>query len=122
MSLSKRKSRKINVGGQIYRWSPSQDSGYMILVVQDFSGKGKKLEIVISDDKNLVIENGNYSIEVGSSDKLIITPKLVEKLIRDSIEIGWNPKDLGPPVELSFNDGSLDIRRGLSSKQNTGKN
>lgn len=109
MALSKRKSRTIIVDNQKYRWSPSQDSGYMILVVQHFSGKGKKLEIVISDDQNIVIENGSYSIEIGSTNKLIITPKLVETLIKDSIKIGWNPLLSGPPAQLSLNDSKLEI-------------
>ena len=113
MGISKRKSRKITVDDREYRWSPSQDSGYMVLVVQDYSGKGKKLEIIISDDKNIVVENGTYSIEVGDSNKLIITPKLVESLIRDSIKIGWNPLLAGAPAELSLNEGNLKIRRGL---------
>ncbi|MCR9155163.1 MAG: hypothetical protein NXI09_13725 [Bacteroidetes bacterium] len=113
MGLSKRKSRKITVDGHVYRWSPSQDSGYMVLVVQGYSGKGKKLEVVISNDENITIEFGNYSIEIGDSNKLIMSPKLVETIIRDSMNIGWNPALNGPPLELSLIDGNLDIRRGL---------
>lgn len=102
MSISKRKSRKISVDGQEFRWSPSQDSGYMVLVVQHISGKGKKLEVIISDDKHVVVENGSYSIELGDSNKLIITPKLVETVIRHSIRTGWNPTETGPPVRLTL--------------------
>jgi hypothetical protein len=65
MTLSKHKSRKIVVDEKEYRWSPSQDSGYMVLVVQRISGEGHKLEVVISDDKNIIVENGGYSIEIG---------------------------------------------------------
>ena len=113
MTLSKRKSRKIVVDNKEYKWSPSQDSGYMILVVQDISGKGKKLEVIISDDKNILIENGSYSIEIGSINKLIITPSLVQKIIQDALKIGWQPKNIGSPVELTYNSGELNIRRGL---------
>jgi len=113
MTLSKRKSRKIVVNDEEYRWSPSQDSGFMVLVVQIESGKGKKLEIVISDDKNVVVENGNYSIENGDVDKLLITPSLVQKLITDALSMGWNPKELGSPVELSLIGNVLEVRRGL---------
>jgi len=113
MALSNRKSRKIIVDNEPYRWSPSQDSGYMILVVQHESGKGKKLEVVISDDKNIVVENGSYSIEVGDTDKLIITPKLVQKIILDAIRMGWNATELGPPVELSLENSALIVRRGF---------
>ncbi len=112
MSLSKKKSRKIVVDGEEYRWSPSQDSGYMVLVAQGSNGKGKKLEVIISDDKNIVVEDG-YTIEVGSSDKLMITPSLVEKVIADALVKGWNPSTKGPPVELSLINGQLEVRRGL---------
>ena len=115
MALSNRKSRKIVVDEKEYRWSPSQDSGYMILVVQHSSGNGKKLEVIISEDRNIVIENGSYSIEVGFSDKLIITPKLVQSVIRDALAMGWKAKGNGSPVELSLNEveGKLEVRRGL---------
>ncbi len=113
MTLSARNSRKIVVNDKEYRWSPSQDSGYMVLVVQDISGKGRKLEVVISDDKNVIIENGSYTIEVGTTDKLMITPKLVQAVIKDAIAMGWKPKDLGPPVELALKNEALEVRRGL---------
>lgn len=113
MSLSKRKSRIIVVGENQYRWSPAQDSGFIVLVVQDSSGNGKRLEVIISDDQHIIIENGSYSIEIGSTRSLIVQPKLVAQIITDALALGWNPKENGKPVELSFNDGALEIRRGL---------
>ncbi|WP_299464631.1 hypothetical protein, partial [uncultured Gimesia sp.] len=100
-----------------YRWSPSQDSGYMVLVVQHASGTGKKLEVVISDDQNIVVENGSYSIEVGDINKLLITPKLVQSIIRDALVLGWRPRESGPPVELSLIEGGFQVRRGLDTFQ-----
>ncbi len=111
MSLSKRKSRKIIVDGEEFRWSPSQDSGFMVLVAQHHTN-GKKIEVVVSNDPNVVIENGSYSIEVGTS-KLLITPKLVESVIRDSIKIGWNPYENGSPVQMTLRDDRLEVLRGL---------
>ena len=113
MSLSKRKSRLISVNNKKYRWSPSQDSGYMVLVVQNESGKGKKLEVIISDNNNIVVENGSYSIEIGEVNKLIITPNLVSKIISDALKMGWKPMELGPPIELSLLENNLVIRCGL---------
>jgi len=110
MGLSKRKSRKINVDGHDYLWSPSKDSGYVILLVQDSSGKGAKLEIVISNDKNIIIENGSYSIEVGDANKTIITPKLVEKMIKDSINMGWKPLVRASSIKFFYDKGNLVIR------------
>jgi hypothetical protein len=113
MSLSRRNSRKIVVDDREYRWSPSRDSGFMVLVVQHSSGNGKKLEVVISDDQHVIIENGSYSIEYDAVDQLLITPKLVETMIREALKAGWNPEETGPPVELSFLAGHLETRRGL---------
>lgn len=113
MSLSRRNSRKIVVDDREYRWSPSRDSGFMVLVVQHSSGNGKKLEVVISDDQHVIIENGSYSIEYDAVDQLLITPKLVETMIREALKAVWNPEETGPPVELSFLEGHLETRRGL---------
>lgn len=110
MSLSKRKSRKIVVDDLEYRWSPSQDSGYMVLTVQHVSGRGMKIETFISDGKNIVIENGSYSIEVGSVDKLIITPGLVRKVIQDARLMGWNPLENGKPLMLRLNENEMKLQ------------
>ena len=85
----------------------------MVLVVQHVSGNCKKLEVVISDDINVVVENGSYSIEIGDANKLIITPSLVEQVIRDAVSIGWQPQEKGAPLELSLNGNKLEVRRGL---------
>ena len=110
MALSKRNSRRIVVDGNSYRWSPAPDSGYITLVAQDELSNGRKLEVIVSSDENITIENGSYSIDVGG-DPLLITPKLVEKIIRDSIEMGWKPKENGPPMELSLEENKLVSRR-----------
>ncbi|MEM1261417.1 MAG: hypothetical protein AAGH76_03395 [Pseudomonadota bacterium] len=107
MSISKRNSRKIVVGDGEYRWSPSQDSGFMVLTVQHAYGNGRKIEAAISDDRNVVIENGSYTIEVGDPSKLTITPRLVRKVIEDAHQLGWIPTQKGKTMELYLNDDSM---------------
>ena len=85
----------------------------MILTVQHESGTGAKLEVIISDDKNIVIEKGSYTIEIGESNRLMITPSLVEQIIRDAIELGWSPRKKGIPAQLSIIENKLEIRNGL---------
>ena len=84
MAISRRKSRKIVVDHQEFRWSPSQDLGFVVLLVQLSYGSEKKLEVVISDDKNVVIDNGSYLIELGSTGCLIVTSSLVETVVPDT--------------------------------------
>ena len=113
MALSKRNSRQIAVDELVFRWSTSQDSGYMVLVVQHDSGNGAKLEVIISDDKNIIIENGSYVFDAVEFNRLVITPSMVEQVIRDSISLGWSPTKNGKTVELSMNNNKLEVRRGI---------
>ena len=85
----------------------------MVLVVQHSSGKGKKLEVVISDDQNIIVENGSYSIGYDTVGQLLITPKLVETLIREALKAGWTPEETGLPLQLTFLEGHLETRPGL---------
>lgn len=112
MALRAKQSRKIRVDGEEYRWAPTQDSGYYVLAVQGISGSGKRLEIVVSRDENLIIENG-YSIEFGDRREPLLVPSLVEALIRDARKLGWKPKEQEAPVELSVVNGTLTNRWGL---------
>ena len=79
----------------------------MVLTVQHASGTGRKIEVIISDDRNVEIENGSYTIEVGSSNKLMITPKLVRKVIEDARHLGWLPAQNGKPMEFRLDEDSM---------------
>ncbi|MFK7906081.1 MAG: hypothetical protein AB8B69_13190 [Chitinophagales bacterium] len=100
MAFSKRKSRKIVVDDITYRWSPSNHNGTMVLAVQHVSGKGRKLEVSVSTDKEVIIENGNFTIEIGNNEEPMITPKLVAVTIRRALKIGWNPLVRGKVLRL----------------------
>ena len=111
MSLSKRNSRKIVIDGDEYRWSPSQDSGYMVLVVQHISGQGQRIEAIVSDDNNVIIENGSYTMDVGGDHKLMITPNVVRQVIKDALQLGWRPAENGKPLGLILDNETMELRR-----------
>lgn len=85
----------------------------MVLVVQDISGTGQKLEVVVPDDNKVIVENGNYSIEYGDTGKLLITPSLVRQLIIESLKLGWKPNINSSPARLHLIQGKLDIWCGI---------
>lgn len=114
MALSKRHSRAIVVAGESYRWSPSQDSGYMVLVVQHESGTGSKLEVVIPDGKKLSVEGAGYKVTNDESAKLVIAPRLVEKVILDALDLGWQANQNGKPLQLSIRNQRLEPRHGAN--------
>ncbi|MCP4106441.1 MAG: hypothetical protein GY749_13065 [Desulfobacteraceae bacterium] len=109
--LSKKRSRKINIDNEIYRWSIAPDGQWVTLVVQDENSNGQRLEIIIDTDIN------RMWIEFPNTDNLnlrVIKPALVAELIRKAIKIGWKPKYSGSPLELTLDDkDELIIRRGL---------
>ncbi|HVE39428.1 MAG TPA: hypothetical protein VNM14_06030 [Planctomycetota bacterium] len=73
MGLPRKGSSRINVNGVDYRWAVSPDSGYMVVVVQQDSGKGSRLEYTIE----------NY--------ELTITPAAVRAIILKALQDGWDP-------------------------------
>ncbi len=50
--LSKKRSRKIHVDDEAYRWSIASDGQWVTLVVQDELSNGQRLEIIIDTDIN----------------------------------------------------------------------
>ena len=108
MSLSKRNSRRISVDGETYRWAPAQNSGTVVLIIQHEKYNGQKIEVTIGKDKNLIIENG-FSIECGGVCKSIITPKLVERIIRECILVGWLPSGKESPMKFLLQEEKLEI-------------
>ncbi len=113
MAISRKNARQISVDQRSYTWAVSQDSGFIVLVVQDTLTNGKKLEVIVSDDRNIIIEKNSFSIQYGDARSLVVTPALVAFIIRESLKMGWAPQDTGPPVQLSLGENKLEIRRGL---------
>ena len=83
----------------------------MVLVIQSATGHGQRIEAIISDDNNVIVENGNFTIECGSSDKLMITPGLVRKVIQDAHELGWAPEENTKPLKLYLDQESMKLLR-----------
>lgn len=82
----------------------------MVLVVQHITGQGQRIEAVISDDKNVIVENGSYTIEVGTVGKQMITPRLVRQVIKDARHLGWSPLESAKPLILFFDEASMTLR------------
>ena len=82
----------------------------MVLVVQHDTSQGQRIEAIISDDSNVIVENGSYTIEVGTVGKLMITPSLVRQVIKDARHLGWNPLESAKPLMLFLNEDSMTLR------------
>lgn len=112
MAISKKNARQIVINDHVYHWSLSQDSGYVVLIIQHHLGQGQKLEIVITDDENHV-EYSGIDLTSDETKKTTITPKIVQIIINDALKIGWKPTVSKSPLQLSLVQNQLIIRRGI---------
>jgi hypothetical protein len=86
VSLARKGSKAITVGGTRYRWTVSEDSGYKVVVVEHSSGRGQRLEAQTpaTEDWHAVA----------------IRPAHVEELIKLAAAGGWTPQESGPPFRI----------------------
>lgn len=88
MSLAAKGSRPITVDGEAYRWVLSPDSGYNVIVVQAAAGNGAKLLVYVS------YSNIRY-VGADADGRIAVTPALVTSIIRQALQNGWRPDELG---------------------------
>jgi hypothetical protein len=104
MTLSKKGLRNITVNREIYSWKISPNRGYIVLVVEQSSKKGRRLEVKIKTDIN------DYWVEFPNVDELdlkIITPKDISIIINEALVHGWNPSEKGKPMSFIFEENIL---------------
>lgn len=80
MALARRGTRVIVVDGERLRWvvAPDDEPG-LAIVVERAEGQGQRMVTWV--------EHGT-----------IITPRLVAQIIRDALEYGWTPRELGRQI------------------------
>jgi hypothetical protein len=111
MSLPKKKSRRIVIENETYRWIVSQDAGYISVTAQTEAGVGAKLEALLSHNSPILSENNSPKVTYGGITDYIVTPGTIAQIISWALENGWQPKADGPPFEMSWEDKPF-IRRG----------
>jgi hypothetical protein len=104
VTLSKKGLRKITVNDENYSWKIYQNSGYVVLVVEQCSKKGRRLEVKIKTDIN------DYWVEFPNIDELnlrVITPKDVSLIINEASAQGWDPSEKGKPMSFIYDENIL---------------
>ena len=81
MGLPKKGSSKIRVGDRNFRWAVSPDSGYMHIVVQQESGRGQRLQVLVDCEP-------------------AVTPGVVRNCILEALKKGWKPEKPRAPFAL----------------------
>jgi hypothetical protein len=86
MALRGKAAHSIHVDGARYTWVASDpEAPYCLDVwVQSASGKGQKLHARVP-----------YG-EAAGSQTMSVTPRIVARLVREGLALGWRPEDRGP--------------------------
>lgn len=104
MALPNKNSRKITVGGEIYRWiiSPQGKSILFVSELEEF--KGRRIEVRVNTD----VRNFGFN-SLNEEEVRIIKPRDAESIITQAIKLGWDPKEKGSPIVFDL-EGELLIR------------
>ncbi|MBE7678908.1 MULTISPECIES: hypothetical protein [Paenibacillus] len=93
MTLSKKRSRRILINEETFRWGISPDSGYMVFVAEHEFIQGRKLEVYVD---NMTMK--------------IIQPRHVRRFIVQAIEAGWEYKLAGKPTVFDLKNDRIIVR------------
>lgn len=108
MALPKKKSRIINIDNIEYRWLVGPNDGYNVFVAEKENIKGQIIEVYFETDIN------NFWVEFPNVKKLnlkILKPKDAELIIRQALDIGWDPDIKGKPMVFHLKNNKI-IKRG----------
>lgn len=104
MTLSKKKSRRIVVNNDTYRWGISPDDGYIVFVAELCEVQGRKIQVYINSDIDKIWVNFP---NVEDLNLKITKPKDVEYMISEALKKGWNPKEKGNPIIFDLINDAL---------------
>jgi hypothetical protein len=108
MALPKKKSRTIVIDNIKYRWIVGPNDGYNIFIAQKDGVNGRIIEVYFKMYIN------SYWTEFPNVDNLnlkIIKPKDSESIIRQALQLGWNPEEKGIPLVYDLIDDKLLKRK-----------
>jgi len=111
MALPKKKSRTILIDSIKYRWLVGPNDRYNVFIAQKEEGNGRVIEVYFATDIN------SYWVEfpnVENLDLKIIKPKESETIIRQALQLGWNPEQKGNPLVFDLSDNKV-VKRGKAS-------
>ncbi|MFI7128429.1 hypothetical protein ACIBQ1_22190 [Nonomuraea sp. NPDC050153] len=91
MALARKGTRTIVVDGASFRWvvAPDDEPG-LAIVVEQAEGSGQRMVTWV--------EHGT-----------IITPGLVAEIVRNALDHGWTPHELGKQITFRVEDGDRAI-------------
>lgn len=114
MALNKKKSRRIIVDKEEFRWTISPGSGYLIFVAEKEGVKGKKIEVYIDSEINYFWVKFP---DVNDLNLKVIKPKDSASIIKQALTLDWHPEEKGKPIVFDLVSDKLIKREKLVSQK-----
>lgn len=108
MALSKKGSRLITLEETQFRWLISSNAGYSVFVAEKEGIKGKRMEAFFERYKNKFLP---AHLIKSPANLVIIKPGDAASIIRQALDLGWNPEEKGSPMTFDLVDFQLFPRQ-----------
>ena len=104
MALPKKKSRIIEIDTISYRWMVGPNDMYNVFVAEKESIKGSRIEVYFHPSINKSL--GEYP-DPDKRNLKIITPKNAALIIRQALQMGWDPEKKSAPIVYDLNEDKM---------------
>ena len=106
MAVSSKTARNIVVNGTHYRWRATGNDGWITLVVWPHQHPGPKIACTFDYDQTEVPRGNGVTSLIG---QLVITNRLVRRILLHAIRGGYDPRTKAPQWNLGRADKLIDI-------------
>ncbi|CAL2085922.1 hypothetical protein [Tenacibaculum sp. 190524A05c] len=109
MAIPKKGSRKIIVNNEKYKWLIRKKGTYS----QTVFGNGK-LHIAIELEENpgaslFIISDRSHPNDIETKSINPIKPSDISNWILQAYDLGWNPSDMGKPLQTRIINGKMEL-------------
>ena len=106
MAVSSRTARNIVVNGIHYRWRATGNDGWITLVIWPHELAGRRIHCTFGFDQTEVPMGGGVT---SLTQQIVITNRLVRRVLLHAISEGYDPQTNGPQLNLGRVDKLIDI-------------
>ena len=118
MAFTKKKKRKISVGGKEYFWSVTGNDGWISLTIMADVQGGSRL-VCHFDYHQIPIKIEIYPLNtIFLTNQFVITPYTVRQVIEYALTQDWKPFEKGADIFLGSLDDKIDLRLDKNRAEN----
>lgn len=106
LAVSSKTARNIVVNGIHYRWRATGNDGWITLVIWPHDLAGRRIHCTFGYDQTETPLGGGVT---SLTRQLVVTNRLVRRVLLHAIGIGYDPQTKAPQLDLGRVDKPIDI-------------